>query len=79
MTRALAALTLLAAGCPPAVCLTAATRCDGERVEACDARGHWRIVADCADVARSSGGEWTCGEAYDDGRHVHACMPEGSP
>lgn len=78
MTRALIiTLALLLAGCPPPVCLTGATRCDGERVEACDGRGHWRLVADCVDVARSSGGEWTCSESFDDGRHVNACMPAG--
>jgi hypothetical protein len=79
MRALLITLSLLVAGCPPPVCLTGATRCDGERVEACDGRGQWRLVADCVDVARSSGGEWTCGEAYDDGRHVNACMPAEAP
>ena len=79
-SRAILALALaLLAGCPPPVCLTGATRCDGERVEACDGRGHWRLVADCSEVARSSGGEWVCGAAYDDGRHVDACVPAEGP
>jgi hypothetical protein len=75
MTRIfLLALAFALAGCPAPVCPTTATRCTSERVEVCDARGQWRPVSDCAEVARSSGGEWTCGTTREDGREINACL-----
>lgn len=70
-----AALAALLAGCPTPVCSTLATRCDGTRVEVCDADGQWQEVADCVEVARTSGGEWSCAETTEDGEQIHACLP----
>ena len=68
-------LAFALAGCPAPVCPTTATRCASERVEVCDARGQWRPVSDCAEVARSSGGEWARGTTGEDGREINACLP----
>ena len=79
MTRASALLALMIVGCPAPVCPTLATRCHGELVEACDSAGQWRLVADCSDVARSSGGEWSCGTTREDGREINTCLPAETP
>lgn len=79
MRAALLALALLDAGCPAPVCATGSTRCAGAHVEACDGRGQWRLVADCDDVARSSGGEWACATTRTDEREVDACLPAEAP
>lgn len=71
------AIALALGGCPPPVCFTGAMRCDGELVQACDSRGQWRLVVDCADVARSSGSEWSCSTSLEDGREVNTCLPAG--
>jgi hypothetical protein len=76
LTRALLAAALLLAGCPSPVCPTLAMRCAGPRVEVCDARGQWALVADCDVVAAQSGGEWACAETRDDAGELLACMPE---
>lgn len=74
--RTLLALALLSlAGCPTPVCPTLATRCDAQVAQVCDADGQWQEVADCADVARTSGGEWTCEPTTSDGVAVHSCLP----
>lgn len=79
MMRAALTLSLLAlAGCPTPVCPTLATRCDGARAEVCGGDGQWQTIADCDEVAASSGGEWTCGPAVSDGVDVHACLPVGA-
>lgn len=74
-------LAVLLGGCPPsaAVCPLRATRCADDVVEVCDARGRWQTVADCADVARSSGGEWSCSTTREDGREINACLPVEAP
>ena len=64
----------LCTGCHAPVCQTLASRCDGSRVELCDSRGQWTLVADCD--AMTSGGEWTCGETVSAGETVAACLPE---
>lgn len=76
MTRASLLLAITLSGCPAPVCPSLATRCAGERVEVCDSAGQWQLVADCADVAASSGGEWTCGTTRDDGEEINTCLPE---
>ena len=70
-------LGMLCGGCPAPVCPSLATRCAGERVEVCDSAGQWQLVADCADVAATSGGEWTCGVTREDGEEINTCLPEG--
>lgn len=78
MTRALLSLLALTlAGCPAPVCSTLATRCDGTRVEVCDADGQWQEVQDCSRLWETSGGEWTCEPTTSDGVEVHACLPVG--
>ena len=79
MTRRTLLFALFLTGCPAPVCPTLATRCHGERVEACDSAGQWRLVADCADVARSSGGEWACGTTREDDREINTCLPAETP
>ncbi len=69
----------LATGCPAPVCPTLATRCEGSRVELCDSSGQWMTVLDCAEVARTSGGEWACGETREDGEEINACLPVETP
>ena len=74
MRAALIALALLT-GCPAPVCATLATRCEGSAVEICGSDGQWQTVLDCAEVARTSGGEWACGETREDGEEINACLP----
>lgn len=74
MRAALIALALLT-GCPAPVCATLATRCTGTVVELCDSSGQWYAVVDCAEVARTSGGEWACGTSLEDGEERNACLP----
>lgn len=66
-------------GCPAPVCPTHATRCVGDRVELCDSSGQWYEVIDCAEVERTSGGEWTCGTSREDGEERNACLPVERP
>lgn len=73
----IAALVAVLAGCPAPVCSTLASRCDGQHAMLCDADGQWQTVADCDEVAASSGGEWTCQPTSSDGVEVHACLPRG--
>lgn len=80
--RALLTVLVLAvvfAGCPAPVCPTLATRCAGEVVELCDSSGQWYPVLDCAEVARTSGGEWACGTSHEDGEERNTCLPTEGP
>jgi hypothetical protein len=65
----------LLTGCTAPVCPTLATRCEGSTVELCGSDGQWQTVADCAEVARTSGGQWACGETREDGEEINACLP----
>lgn len=73
------ALTLLVAGCPAPVCPVLATRCAGTVVELCGSDGQWYEVVDCAEVARTSGGEWACSTSHEDGEERNACLPAEGP
>lgn len=72
MTR-VAALALLLSGCPTPVCPVQATRCAGDVVELCGSDGQWQVALDCAEVERTSGGEWSCGETREDGEEINTC------
>lgn len=65
---------LALAGCPAPVCPTLATRCTGDVVELCGSDGQWQVVLDCAEVERTSGGEWSCGETREDGEEINTCV-----
>lgn len=73
------AIALLLAGCPAPVCPTLATRCAGTVVELCGSSGQWYPVVDCAEVARTSGGEWSCSSTTEDGEEINACLPAEGP
>lgn len=72
-------LVLLVSGCPTPVCPVLATRCTGQVVELCGSDGQWQTVVDCDEVARTSGGEWTCGETREDGEEINTCLPTETP
>lgn len=63
-------------GCGAApVCASLATRCEETRLQVCDSSGQWYTVLDCAEVERTSGGAWACGETREDGEEINACLP----
>jgi len=74
MTRAVLFLAVLACGCPAPVCPVRATRCIETRVELCGSDGQWQTVVDCAEVERTSGGEWACGTTREDGEEINTCL-----
>lgn len=71
---AIAAHVLGGCGAAP-VCASLATRCAETRLEVCDASGQWYTALDCAEVERTSGGAWACGETREDGEEINACLP----
>jgi hypothetical protein len=68
-------LALFLAGCASATCAHPAARCSPEgNPQACDSRGRWQDVNDCARLSEMDEGTWTCQRSLD----VFACLPEVS-
>jgi hypothetical protein len=78
MNKVVCLLLLVApdlASCAPE-CTATQARCNGTRVEVCDADGEWQQVMDCAAVTGPDDVGWDCCLAPEsEGEPLPACLP----
>ncbi len=71
------------AGCGDEVgpCHESDSRCEGNTVEVCDAKGEWKSLADCGELSRLARRPLVCAyvPATDGGVEGNTCIPEPPP